>query len=74
MQCFSRWVCPDFTVPLQLLSPRQDRFSLYQERMLTRHTLEKSESSGFPKLPVAFPREPPSNPLTAQQNWVPVFP
>ncbi|XP_043295285.1 high mobility group nucleosome-binding domain-containing protein 3 isoform X3 [Cervus elaphus] len=58
----------------KLLSPRQDRFSLYQERMLTRHTLEKSKSSGFPKLPVPFPREPPSNPLTAQRNRVPVFP
>ncbi|KAB0351689.1 hypothetical protein FD754_016546, partial [Muntiacus muntjak] len=28
----------------------------------------ESTSSGFPKLPVPFPREPPSNPLTAQQN------
>ncbi|XP_052501686.1 high mobility group nucleosome-binding domain-containing protein 3 isoform X4 [Budorcas taxicolor] len=59
----------------KLLSPRQDRFSLHQERMLTRHTLEeRSKSGGFPELPVTFSREPPCNPLKAQQNRVPFFP
>ncbi|XP_017908386.1 PREDICTED: high mobility group nucleosome-binding domain-containing protein 3 isoform X5 [Capra hircus] len=28
----------------KLLSPRQDRFSLHQERMLTRHTLEERKN------------------------------
>ncbi|XP_069454151.1 high mobility group nucleosome-binding domain-containing protein 3 isoform X4 [Ovis canadensis] len=59
----------------KLLSPRQDRFPLHRERMLTRHTLEeRSKSGGFPELPVTFSREPPCNPLKAQQNRVPFFP